>query len=114
MNKIKFSHKYLKLESCYNDKGFLENRLEALLLQVIKINKMDLSEVFINYDTIYKVKHNIEYFENYDLPDGTLILLIFSSPEKGLFTTLRRFTKAKYDYYKGLEGNRFIVEIKRV
>jgi len=94
MNKIKFSHEYLKLPKALP--------FEAHLMQILKVNYNDLSEDFIMYDT-EKVGGG-----KYELPKTELILLILmtgdSENEPTVFTTLRRYTPTKWEYYKTLVG----------
>lgn len=94
MKKITFSHKYFKLSKSETEK--------VRLLQVLKINRSELSKEMIEYDTAYSNGH-------YELPNGDLILLIFStlSYTSSIFTTIRRYTTEKWLYYKDLEGEIF-------
>ena len=99
MSNIKFSHKYNKMQDIVNDKD------KVLLLQSIKINFEELTEEFIEYDTSYKEIY-------YPLPKTELILLLFKPKGKGkLFTTLRRYTPSKYEFYKSSQGKWFDVVI---
>lgn len=102
MRTIKFSHKYAKL--ALGDKF----TPEAELLQALRIHYKDLSEPMITYDTLY-VEDKV--MDIYELPETELILLIFkSSIGAFIFTTLRRYTPKKWDYYKASEGEIFKVE----
>lgn len=99
---IKFSHTYDKLLDSYNDVI-----TEAILLQVIEVEIADLSFAFLDYDTDSG---------KFKLPKtGKYIMLIFLKPyclhEKGmnLFTTLRRYTQQKFEYYYDLIGQTFEV-----
>jgi hypothetical protein len=102
--KIKFSHTYQKLLDSHND--VIET---ATLLHVQIVNLEDLRLSFINYDT-----------DNgkYKLPSkGKYLMLIFLKPHEdfvtdlNLFTTLRRFTDEKYDYYCNGIGRVFNIEL---
>lgn len=96
--KIKFSHKYTKL---LTDSG--EVVKSAKLLQVIEIELDEMSKEFLAYDTDNGL---------YDLPKkGTFLMLIFQkSSGNHLFTTLRRFTPEKFNYYHRSIGQVFNVE----
>ena len=100
MKKINFSHKYKKL------KGIGD---EALLLQTFKVNLKDLDERFIIYDTAYYDEDLKTKF--YPLPKTELILLFFCHEYK-LFTTIRRYTWAKYEYYYKSIGELFKIVIE--
>jgi hypothetical protein len=80
--------------------------LKCRLILVLRINKNELSQTFIDYDTKYSV--NGEY-KHYPLPEGNLILLLFAVGGSKLIPTVRRFYQRKFDYYKKLEGK--IVEL---
>jgi hypothetical protein len=105
MKKIKFSHWYFKLFNVYSEND--SNRI-ATLLQALKINYSDLSNDMIKYDATYGNE------EIYDLPKTDLIFLVFNAHrlKGGIFTTIRRYTPNKWEYYKGSEGETFEVIIK--
>lgn len=110
MQQIKFSHYYIKFHGC-----FAKNKPKsAFLLQAIKINFNDLSEEFIKQDTGYLVRQSkrIFVYNEYFLPKTDLILLIFGSNKNVLFTTFRRFTPKKWEYYKNSEGKEFEITIE--
>ncbi len=93
MKKIKFSHDYDKLQGMGRT---------PTLIQVLKINYTDLSRWMIRYDAkIYGSD------EMYPIPKDDLILLIFQSGTNKIFTTIRRYTPSKFEYYKNLEGSVF-------
>ena len=98
--KIKFSHLYDKL---LDSTGAAIKT--ALLLDVIPINLEDRSTEFLKYDTEGK----------YPLPKkGNYLMLIFQKGEKpasNIFTTLRRETSQKFEYYCKAIGEWFEVEI---
>jgi len=100
MKQIKFSHRYKKmpLSLTYGERA-------ATLLQVLKVHYDDLSDLFIEYDTSYKDG-------NYPIPKTDLIFLLFQTREGKLFTTIRRFTDRKWEYYKKAEGEKFEVVIE--
>jgi hypothetical protein len=99
MNRIKFSYEYRKLLGA--------NYSSVILLEVIVVNLDGLSKHFIGYDTdsVYKLPAKGEY-----------LLLIFDknfnpSPAKNIFTTLRRWTGHKEEYYRSKIGQQFQIEI---
>ena len=105
MNTIKFSHAYQKLLDCHND--VIET---ATLLHVQLIDLSNLKQDFINYDTDNGT---------YKLPNiGAYLMLIFLKPHEdyttdlNLFTTLRRYTPQKYEYYCNAIGRIFNIEVK--
>lgn len=102
MPQIKFSHKYQKLLDSHND--VIES---ATLLQVILVNLEELSSAFLIYDTDSG---------KYELPKkGKYLMLIFLKEHEdyttdlNLFTTLRRWTQDKHDYYMQRIGSMFDV-----
>lgn len=110
MNKIKFSHRYYKLSYGEDQIKFAE------LLQVFKCHYKDLGKRFIELDTLYWEKgadySNPSY---YKLPENELIILLFRNVlRETMFTTIRRYTPRKYEYYKSKMGEIFEVEIKEV
>jgi len=90
MTKITFSHDYYK---------FADQRLPftTVLVQCLKAHYNDLSRCFIAYDTTHDEGQ-------YPLPKTDLIVLLLMSPDKKLFTTVRRYTPEKWKHYKALEG----------
>lgn len=102
MPKIKFSHLYRKLMDCQ-----AHNTTDAKLLLVQEINLEDMHPAFIEYDTDNGL---------YELPKkGKFLMLTFLKYMCGepqhLFTTLRRHTPQKADYYRQQIGKVFDVEI---
>lgn len=93
--KIKFSHEYYKMPANLNT---------ARLLQVIIVEKSELSKEFIEYDTAYPLDKRVPWEGNghYELPEGRMLLLLLQSG--WLWTTLRRWTPEKERYYKELTG----------
>jgi hypothetical protein len=107
MTSIKFSHdSYNKFRS---QEGIPQ---EAKLLQVFVVDRKDLSESFVEYDTLFwNEKEQVEYF---DLPRGKLIVLLLESIHASgctCWTTIRRWTPEKERYYKSMQGQRFKIEI---
>jgi len=97
MYSIKFSYPFSKL--------FYQNSpiQSAGLLQVIETNFEDLAQEFKDYDTD---------FGRYPLPaKGPALLLIFTRPG-GIFTTVRRSTPQKRQYYMQAVGNVFRIELE--
>lgn len=77
----------------------------AMLMQCVKVNHTELHQFFVNYDTAWT--HD-GYTEWYPLPKTDLILLIFKHTNSDrVFTTIRRYTPEKWDYYKKSEGQDF-------
>ena len=101
MKKIKFSNEY--------NKFFGAEKGEPLkLLQVFVLNFKDLSKSFIEYDTITTKG------TKYDLPRGKLIALLFYIPRmSSSFTTVRRWTPQKEEYYRASMGEAFKMEIMK-
>ncbi len=97
---IKFSRKYDKLSD--NLGGWLR---ESMLIAVQEINLEEMSEAFLGYDTDNG---------SYKLPKkGAYLMLIFLKPDGcNLFTTLRRLTPEKFNYYHDAIGQVFNIEIQ--
>jgi hypothetical protein len=88
---IKFSGHFKKMPLDYES---------SMLLEVFVVSAETLSQAFVNYDatkddgTFYRLpKHG-----------RVLVLLLCTSVNKELWTTVRRFTPVKHDYYRGLIG----------
>ena len=90
--KIKFSHDYPKLA----DMG-----KSAILLDVLLIERDELSDALVYYDTA----------DLYELPNGRVLLLLFSPGPTRLFTTIRKYTPDKLEYYFSRIGKEFVIEI---
>jgi len=100
MATIKFSHRYPKMA--------IQTEC-AKLLQVFITDYANLSKDFIEYDTFY-LDDGIKY---YPLPKTKLIVLLFQDGDNDyLFTTVRRWTHGKEDYYRELMGEILEVEVK--
>lgn len=99
---IKFSHLYRKLATAFEE----EPPEHATLLQVLKVKKSELSQLFIQYDSLYYEEEEAKF---YSIPDGDLILLLFLSEKGQLFSTLRSYNDEKWKYYSGLVTKHFDV-----
>jgi len=99
MNTIKFSHRYTKLPSTIKSGG------HVLLLEVLNSRFQDLHHAFIWYDA------TTDKGELYPLPKtGGCLVLIFQF-NNDIFTTIRRHTPEKENYYRGLRGEVLRLEI---
>jgi hypothetical protein len=90
MKTIKFSRMYNKFPRDYQ---------YSMLLDVIPIKLEDMSREFLDYDTAYEQEGETKY---YDLPGKGeyMILMLRAGSGKGqLWTTIRKLTLTKYDYY---------------
>lgn len=92
---IAFAHEYPKLY----------NQTHGVLLALFKTHRSKLHEMLISYDTMY-VEGNERKF--YHLPDDYLIVLIFMGNFNIPFSTIRRYSDKKFDYYSQLRGKKFI------
>jgi hypothetical protein len=104
MQKIRFSHKYLKFPFDYNE----NNR--AVLLSVRRVKLEKLPKDFIDVDTAYSMDNGAET-GYYQLPEKGDYLLLLLWANTGLFTTLRSYNPAKQAYYEKLEGETLEVVI---
>jgi hypothetical protein len=97
---IKFSYHFPKL---IGEDGYPIRA--ARLIEVLDVEISDLSEEFIQYDTghgLYRLP-----------PRGAFLMLIFQKPGfVNLFTTIRRSTPEKRDYYRSQVGERFDLQIQ--
>jgi len=100
MKSISFSHRYEKMPSVTVD-----NR--AMLLQVFRVGKSNLSSYFLDYDTRYKEEGMTKH---YPLKDGPLLLLLFNWDDT-LMPTLRSWNESKEKYYMDSVGQYFEVII---
>ena len=110
---IKFSHEYNKFPR-FDSTGLPCNL--ALLRQVFIVDKKELSESFISYDTTYIMDSNVENSESitsghYPLPEGKLIVLFLegildtnTKEVREMFTTVRRWTPQKEVFYRSKMG----------
>ena len=111
MNNIKFSNKYYKM---YNNR-YEELPKDTKLLEVLRCKSEDLHKEFILYDTQIVTPRNTEV-KKYKLPKGEVIILflfsIFDWANRGmLWTTIRRYTPEKHDYYRKSRGKTFNIEM---
>lgn len=90
MLQIKFSHKYPKLHG----------QESALLLAVELHERSDFTEKFIEYDTAFEGGH-------FPLPPEQYMVLVFLGNELIPFTTVRRWTEDKFQYYHSNIGKVF-------
>jgi hypothetical protein len=111
-NTIKFSHRYHKMPLTY----MLEHG-NHIILGVIRAKISELNKVFLDYDTKYYNRRSQEC-EHFPLTfDEALIIVIFSymdyknETECKLWQTIRRYTRGKEKYYKGLIGKQIDIEI---
>ena len=108
---IKFSSDYFKLPMIVK---------KAKLLLVIKTTRVKLPDCFIHYDS-YKFmpfRSMASSSNYYPIPKGDLLLLLFQADSRleerfEIFTTLRRWTKDKEQYYRSHIGEWFKVEVIR-
>jgi hypothetical protein len=98
--KIKFSHKYPKLH------GQRTARLFAVEVRDLD----DLHKDFVEYDTFYE--YGPMGRRHYDLPKGSLLVLVFIGDKLIPFTTVRRSTPEKDRYYREAIGKTFDVVIE--
>jgi len=95
MIKIKFSHKYYKFPSAYQ---------KSKIAQIIVMDEKDISQSFRDYDTCYYTSVCRDNY--YPLPKGKviIIILIANSGLGWIWTTIRRWTPEKEQYYRRLVG----------
>jgi len=75
------------------------------LIQTIVIDRKDLSDEFIEYDTCTLDG------DHYKLPFGKLIILLLLNPWGQLWTTIRRYTPQKFIYYNSMVGVEFNIDV---
>lgn len=108
MNKIKFSNEYDKM--MYNAEGIIPKR--AILMETFIKEAEELHPRFIEYDTSFVDKHG--QLCQYKLPNGKNIILLLKSyihDTMMIWTTIRRYTPQKYEYYSKLRGEEFDIKI---
>lgn len=103
---IKFSHNYPKLHG----------QKEAVLVHVFDKNRFDMTEKFIEYDTVYISEPAISVCSKsvlgyYPLPKGRYMVLLFLGCDLIPFTTARLFTDEKYRYCCESIGRNFDIVI---
>ncbi len=101
MNAIRFSHEYLKLPEKWVGK-------EASLLLVREVKLEKLSKAFLYYDTAYTDTDGT--IKQYPLPKTGDYLLLLLEADGCIFTTLRRKTGNKLEYYLAGVGQKFVLE----
>ncbi len=108
VNKLKFSHKYQKMFYSVIESEFIPKI--ATLIEVFVVDSKDLHPRFVEYDTIYwdEEKNNWAY---YKLPKGKVLVLLLKTNNM-IWTTIRRFTPKKYEYYKKKRWEDFVIVIK--
>lgn len=98
LKEIRFTHDYIKF-------GHYQLPVECTLVQVLKVKREELSDIFVTYDTEYFYGRHNEVLGKYQLPEGDLIILMLKPVSSSyLMTTVRSYTPDKFEYYKGLEG----------
>ena len=86
----------------------IESR-KTYLIGASTIHYTQLPVGFIFYDTLYVDGMTQQHYE---LPKTQLIILILFTDSERVWTTIRRFTEEKYDYYKKLIGQEIKVVIE--
>jgi hypothetical protein len=109
MNQIKFSHLYAKMHNASEP-----NYTRATLLLCTKIRLETLPDVFLDADTLYFEKQpEGMQAKHYPLPKkGEFLFLLFQFDGGMMFTTLRRSTPQKEEYYRERIGQDFEVVIE--
>lgn len=92
---VKFSHRYNKMPK------FFEN---TKLMQVLVIDRKDLTKEFELYDTAYEEGYMDKVTKYYELPKWGKLIILFFKTEDQLWTTMRYWTPQKEDYYKSHVG----------
>jgi hypothetical protein len=87
----------------------------AVLLGVEAWDVKELPATFHDYDTEYEGKEGETLY--YQLTETGKIIILFLWGDTGaglhfLFTTIRRCTEKKWDYYHNSVGETFTIEIK--
>jgi hypothetical protein len=98
MQKIKFSHRYWKMPVVVEHKP-------TYIVGVNKVHYKDLPAGFVTYDTLYPSEDEVREIRYYPLPKTDLIILtLFTDSEQSpkVWTTIRRYTSKKFEYYKKL------------
>ena len=105
MKVVRFSHKdYEKFRRIQKNPPFT-----ARLLQVLLLENRDVSDAFREYDTKYYDKEGTKY---YDLQGRVWIVLLFEADNGLLFTTVRRATTPKLQYYRDAQGEQFEIVVR--
>lgn len=93
---IKFSHDYPKLHG--------QNK--ATLMSILIRERSDMSDSFVEYDTVYDGGH-------YPLPPGGYLVLVFLGCDLIPFTTVRKFSHDKFMRYYEAIGETFDIVVKQ-
>ena len=108
--KIKFSHHYLKMGITFPK--------DAILREVFKVKLEDLHRDFIERDTIFFDNGRLGFYPlpkkgNYMVLLFEQYPLVFKGSEGGMpmWTTIRKYTPAKYKYYLENRGKLFEIEL---
>lgn len=94
---IKFSHAYSKMPA---------NPDPSRLLETFVVERSDLHRCFVDYDTLIAQGGG-----NYPLPSGKLLVLLLLSEGGQLWTTIRRYTPEKCDFYRGMRCKTFKIDV---
>lgn len=78
------------------------------MLHVFLEETKNLHRAFIDYDTLYFDSENKQNY--YQLPEGKILVLLFGDIGNTSFTTIRRWTPEKEQYYRSHIGEMFKVE----
>jgi hypothetical protein len=95
--KIKFSHNYPKLH----------DQKAARLLYIEIRDRSSLPDDFVAWDTLYAFHPEAHY----QLPSGSLMVLVFLGNNLFPFTTVHRWSAEKERYYRGGIGKLFDIEV---
>lgn len=104
---IKFSHNYRKIPGSVLGYGLFELK-PTRLIQVLSVDKSELSKEFIDYDDTYDDPDGKP--AHFPVPEGPLLLLLLETGGE-LWTTLRRSYPTKEKYYKDLVGKEVTIQI---
>ena len=100
MKKIKFSHNYCKFG--------IKIPKTAILREAFRVKKDTLHKDFINWDTAYWGSES-RIVEHYSLDFKDAIILLFNDENGKVWTTIRRWTPRKEEYYRNARGEEFEV-----
>jgi hypothetical protein len=105
LKQVRFSHKdYEKFRRIQKRLPFA-----ARLLQVFVLHNADISDPFNEYDTKYYSERGVKY---YPLESRVWIVLLFEADNGLLFTTMRRATTPKLQYYRDSQGEQFEIIVR--
>ena len=102
MNKIAFSHRYYKLPT---------QSSKATLCFVTKTTVKELPDNFLDYDTSYISRDGVSHYDLSKLKE-VLVLSFLPIGEFYIFTTIRRWTPQKEEYYRSKSGQEFEIVIE--